>query len=101
MSRLADVKVEERETKRRDQLVLVLEYGLVGALQAAGVEMLGFSFKYDAFQALMTIRADISGNRRIAHISSDSVINCFLSAHNLAHHGRLQWEPCRYHPDSD
>ena len=99
MTRLADVKAEERETKRRDQLVLVLEYGLVGALQAQGVEMLGFSFKYDAFHCLMTIRAEIAGNRRITHVGSDSIINCFLQAYSVAQHGRLQWQADQYHPD--
>ncbi len=97
MSRQLDIKREQRETDRRDQLVKVLEFALVGALQAQDVELIGFSVKYDAFNCLMTIRADCAGTRKIAHIGSDSIMNCFLQAHSVAQHGRLTWIVDKYH----
>lgn len=99
MTRQLEVKAEQRETAKRDQLVKVLEYGMVGALQSQGIELLGFSFKYDAFNCLMTLRADIQGKRRVCHVGSDSIINCFLKCESDARRDALCWLPDRYHPD--
>lgn len=96
MTRQADIKIEERETARRDQLVKVLEYGLVGALEAQGIELLGFAFKYDAFNCLMTIKAELGGTKNVAFIGSDSVINCFLKAYSEARNSRLRWRVDKY-----
>lgn len=97
MTRQNDIEVEERETARRNQLVKVLEYGLVGALESQGIELVGFTFKYDAFNSLMTIRARFGENRRVAFVGSDSVINCFLKAHADARNDRLHWKKDKYH----
>jgi hypothetical protein len=96
MSRQVDVKSEERETKRRDQLVKVLEYGLVGALEAQGIELLGFAFKYDAFNSLMTIKAIVGGDQSVCFVGSDSVMNCFLKAYSEARRGALRWRADKY-----
>lgn len=97
MSRQLEVQHEVRETKRRDELVKALEYGLSGALQAQGIELLGYAFKYDAFNSLMTIKADVGGVRSIAFVGSDSVINCILKAFSDASRADLTWRPDKYH----
>lgn len=97
MSRQLEVQSEVRETARRDELVKALDFGIVGALESQGIEMLGFSFKYDAFNCLMTIRAEIQGKKQVCFVGSDSVINAILKCHSDAHNGRLKWKADRYH----
>lgn len=96
MSRQLDIEREARETARRDQLVKVMEYGLVGALESQGIELLGFAFKYDAFNSLMTIKAEFGGKRQVCFVGSDSVINCFLKAYSEARNSRLKWREDKY-----
>lgn len=97
MTRQFDVLVEERETKRRAMLVKALEFGIVGALESQGVELLGFSFKYDAFNCLMTIKAEIAGDKKVAFIGSDSIINCVLKCYSEAADEGLHWRADKYH----
>lgn len=96
MSRQLDVKKELREVKRRDQLVRVLDFALVGALQAQGIELLGLSLKYDAFNCLLTIRSSIAGVGSVCFVGSDSIINCFLKAESDATRGALKWKADKY-----
>lgn len=96
MSRQLDLKKEERERGKRDALVAALEYGLVGALQNQGIEMLGWAVKYDAFNCLMTIKSDIAGKRQVCFVGSDSVINCILKAYSEASRASLVWRPDKY-----
>lgn len=100
MSRQLDAEGEERERRRRDTLIMVLEYGLVGALQAQDIEMLGFAFKYDAFNSLMTVKAVVGGVKSVAFVGSDSVMNCFLKAYSEAQRHDLRWRPDKYQDSS-
>lgn len=101
MSRQLDVEREQRETARRDQLVKALEYGIVGALQTQGMELLGLSIRYDEYACSMTLRGEINGQRRVAFLNADTLMNCILSAYTMASHGRLKWGRDKYHPDED
>lgn len=92
MSRQLDLEQEVRESKRRDALIKALDYGIVGALQTKGIELLGLSLKYDAFNCLLTIRAEKAGARCVAFVGSDSIINCFLKAESDASRGALKWK---------
>lgn len=96
MSRLAEVEIELRDTAKRDALVRALEFGIVGALESQGIEMLGFSFKYDAFNSLMTIRAVVGGVKSVAFVGSDTVINCILKAQSEAQRDGLVWGKCKF-----
>lgn len=97
MSRQLDIKAEERETARRNQLVKVLEYGLVGSLESQGIELLGIAIKYDAFNCLLTLKADVGGVRSVAFVGSDTIINCFLKAGSEASRNTLKWREDRYY----
>ena len=97
MSRQLEVKQEQQQTAKRDLLVKVLEYGFVGALEAQGIELEGFSFKYDAFNCLMVVKATLGGKRSVAFIGSDSVINCILKAYSEARRSGLRWREDKYH----
>lgn len=97
MSRQLEQKSEQKTTAKRELLVKVLDYGLVGALEATGIELIGFSFTYDAWACLMTIRADRGGRRDVCHVGSDTVINTFIKAYHDARGDRLVWKACKYH----
>lgn len=97
MSRQLDQKAEDRELKRREALIKALEFGLVDALENHNILLLGFSFKYDLFNCLMTIKAVVKNVTCVAFVGSDTVINCIVKADREAHQGRLHWRPDKYH----
>lgn len=97
MSRQLDLQHEVRETKRRDELVKALDFGIVGALENQGVELLGLSLKHDAFNCLLTVRADVGGVRSVCFIGSDCIINAFLKLQADASRGALKWKEDLYY----
>lgn len=97
MTRQLEQEVEQKETEKRNLLVKVLDYGLPGALEAQGIELLGIAIKYDAFNCLMTIKADIAGERQVCFVGSDTIINCFLKSYQDARRGDLTWRADQYH----
>lgn len=101
MSRQLDVKVEERETKRRNKLVKGLEFSLHGALQFQGAELRGFSIRYGDFDCLLTLKASFEGKWHVANISSDTMMNCLLKVIADAERGRLNWRPDKYQHHED
>lgn len=98
MSRQLDLKRELKETKRRDALVKALEFGLAGALEAQGIQLLGFSAKFDAWECLITLKGDIGGVRSVAFVGSDNVISCILKSVQAAQYDRLSWKKDIYTP---
>lgn len=97
MTRQLDAKAEGKERKRRNTLVKALEYGIVDALEGEGVELLGLSLKYDAYNCLLTVRADRGGVRSVCFIGSDSVVNAFLKLYSDASRDALKWKVDQYH----
>lgn len=96
MSRQIEIEVEQRETARRDALVKALEYRIVGSLESQGIHLLGFAFKYDAFNCLMTIKAVVNETASVCFIGSDSVMNCILKADSEASRHTLRWRADKY-----
>lgn len=101
MTRQLEQKQELRETARRDALIKSLEYGLVGALEHQGIQLLGFAIKYDEFSCLMTLRVIQGGSRAVAFVGSDTITNCILKADMEARHSRLKWRADKYNPSDD
>ena len=97
MTRQLDQAAEEREEARRKALVRALEFGLVDALENHNILLLGFAFKYDLFNCLMTIKAIVKNVTCVSFIASDTVMNCIIKADREAHRGRLRWLPDKYH----
>lgn len=96
MSRQLEAEGERRASAKRDALVKALEFGIVAALEAEGIELEGFAFKYDAWNCLMTIKASWGDKRHIAFVGSDTIINCILKAYSDARNGRLSWREDKY-----
>jgi len=99
MSRQLDIKVEERETARRDELIKALEFGIVGAFESQGLELLGIAIKFDAYNCLLTVKAHVAGKYQVAFVGSDTVVNCFLKLQSEARSNRLRWRPDKYRSD--
>lgn len=91
MSRQLDQVREQRETKRRDTLVKCLEYELPGVLEMQGITLIGFAVKFDAYECLMTIKADVGGERNVAFVGGSSIIDCILKSVQAAKAERLRW----------
>lgn len=92
MSRQLELDKEVAESKRRDTLVRALEYELAGLLQMSDIMMHGFAVKYDDFECLMTLKADVQGIRSVAFVASDGVIGCVLKAVQMVKYDRLRWK---------
>ena len=97
MSRQLDQKHELRETAKRDALVRALEFGLAGALENQGIELLGFAMRIEPFNCLMTLKADVQGKRSVCFVGSDTVMNCLLKADSMASSHALKWRADQYH----
>lgn len=97
MSRQLELKREQRETAKRDALVRALEFGIVGALESQGIELLGVAMRYEPFSVLMTVKADVGGVRSVAFVGSDSMLNCILKADSMASNQALKWREDKYH----
>ena len=99
MSRQLEQLQEERETKRRDAVIRGLEFELPGALEMQGITMLGFAVKFDAYECLMTIKADVGGVRKVSFVGGGSVVDCILKAVQAAKGERLRWRVDVYKPN--
>lgn len=91
MSRQLDIIREQRDTKRRDSLVKALEFDLAGSLEMQGIQLIGFAVKWDAYECLLTLKAEIGGDRQVAFVGSDSVMNAILKSVSQAKADRLRW----------
>ncbi len=97
MSRQLDVKRELRETAKRDQLVLALEFGIVGAIEAQGMELLGLALTYNAFECKCVVKAIAEERRVVAFVSSDTLMNVLLQVFRLANNQALRWGADKYY----
>lgn len=100
MTRQLELEEEVRSTQRRDALYKALDYGFVGALESQGVELLGFSFVFDAYSSRLTIKGVVAGKYSICFVYADSPINCILRAQGEAMRDALKWGLDKYHPSN-
>lgn len=96
MTRHLDADHEERQSKRRDACVNALEYELPIALRLQDIEFYGFSVKYDDYECLMTLKADVHGVRSVAFVASDGPVGCVIKATKMARAQRLRWKEDAY-----
>jgi hypothetical protein len=96
MSRQLEQARELRETKRRDALVRALEFALDGALQAQGIQLLGFAAKWDAWECLITLKSEVDGTRYVAFVGAGNIIDAILKATDAAQYDRLRWKEDKY-----
>lgn len=96
MTRQLEVVQEERELKRQSALVRALEFELPGILEMQGITLLGFAVKWDAYDCLLTLKADFGGKRQVAFCGGSSVVDSILKAVSAAKGERLRWKVDKY-----
>lgn len=101
MTRQADIKQEEQDTRKRDALYQALEYSLAGALEHQGIIMRGFSINYDPFSCCLVLKGIRGRKWTVAFIYSDTMTNCLLRAASDAARGTLSWGKDKYQPSED
>lgn len=101
MSRQLEHAAEVKEANRNQAVVRALDYGFVGALEAQGIELLGFAFRYNAYDSLMTIKAVVGGQQQVCFVGSESLAGCILKAQSDARGDRLKWRPDKYASSGD
>lgn len=101
MTRQLDIEREQREETRRLELIKAVEYGIVGALQHQGIELLGLSLMTEEFNTRCVVKARAEERRIVAFVSSDSISNVLIQVYRLANNQALQWGADKYHPSGD
>lgn len=96
MPKQLDVLTEKNSTRRQEAIVRALDFGLVGALESQGIELLGFSVSHDAYSCRIVLRADIGGRRSVAFVYAGNIINCVLRAQADAQNDNLRWGKDKY-----
>lgn len=97
MSRQLEAKGEERQKARHDALIRALEFGIVDELRTQGIELFGFSIKYDSFNCLLTLKADVAGTRSVSFVGSDTIVNVILKTSSMAYNESLRWKEDQYY----
>ena len=96
MTRHLDAVTEERQARKHHAVVRALEFELVGVIASKGGELLGFSVRIAEWETLMTLRAVIDGERQVAFVGSDDLVNCILKAVRAAQRDKLAWQADKY-----
>lgn len=96
MSRQLEMMSEQRTAKKHKKLIVVMEYGLEGAVGHSGGILTGFSVKLNEWECLMTVRAVRGETPMVAFVGSDSLVNCMLKAERDAASDKLVWREDRY-----
>lgn len=98
MSRQLEVARELRESKRRDALVRALEFELEGTLKSQGIQLTGFAARFDAWECLITLKAEVGGGRQVSFCGASTFIEAILKATDAAKYDRLRWKEDVYKP---
>lgn len=96
MTSQADLKREERATRRRKALENALDYGLPGSIEAQGLVFMGFTVRWDSEDTLIVLKAIAGNEARVAFVGSDTLANCLLKCVRDAQNDRLRWQPDKY-----
>jgi hypothetical protein len=96
MSRQLDQKVEERVDRRNKAVIRALEFELAGSLETTGITLLGLSMRWDAWDCLITLRADINGEMSVAFVGSDTPINAIVKCVRDTQRMGLKWKADKY-----
>lgn len=91
MSRQLDQVVEERQAKRAAAILAAVEYGLVGGVERAGGQFVGFSITDRGSDWLMVVKAVIGGRKQVAFVGAGDLGAALVKAARLASSDGLRW----------
>lgn len=96
MSRMLDIKLEEKQKRVNDEILAAVEFELIGSVAVLGGALGGFSIKISEVDCLMTLRAKFEGEPMVCFVGAPDVGSCFRRAVVDGHANRLNWREDRY-----
>lgn len=92
MSRQLEQHEEDRNNKRRKQIVSAVEYELVEAVGRAGAEFTGFSIRHNPVECLMVVKGVLAGKPQVAFVGAADMGGAIIKAVRLARMDKLVWK---------
>lgn len=91
MSRQLEQANEERSKKFDRALKLAANGGLADAVERAGGELRGFSFKQDPWECLLTVRATFPAGKMVGFIGAPTLGGCLVKCLREAERDAVRW----------
>lgn len=91
-----EIEADKRRDLRRVKLERALSSGIYRELQRYDAILVGLAVKIREDYCTLTLKADIAGTRKVAFVSGDCMITCFIAAHKLAISGALKFRHDKY-----
>lgn len=96
MTRQLEQVIEEKNAKRAERIVRAVEYELVGAVQRAGAEFLGFTAVIKPAEVLLVLKVNLAGRRQVAFVGSEDLGGALIKAVRLASADQLVWKEDKF-----
>lgn len=96
MTRQLELEREVAQERKDQAATNAINYGLAGAVQAIGGELLGFSAKMQPEDVLLTLRAEFDGGRMIAFAGGYDLPSALIKAVNEVRANRVKWREDEY-----
>ena len=96
MSRQLEQVAEDRSARRRQEIVIAVEYGLAAAVERSGGILTGFTFKDRGSDCIMVVKAILAGRAQVAFVGSDDLGGCLVKAVRLGNSDKLNWRADQY-----
>lgn len=96
MDNQMEVIEAKRRDRRRKEIRVSIEYGLVGAVEALGGTLRGFSVRMDEYEVLMTIRATFEGKGMIGFVGAEDLGACLVKAVRELRNNKVTWRADKY-----
>jgi hypothetical protein len=96
MTRQLEQAREDKQKKRDQAVLLLLEGGLEKAVEHAGGELTGFAVRLNGYDCLMTVKVVLAGKAQIAFVGAEDLTACLLKCEREAKADKLQWRADKY-----
>lgn len=96
MTRQLEQGSEDRDRAKMVRLMAACDGALMAAVEHSGGILLGMSVKFEAYESLVTLRAEFPGGRMVAFVGGDSLASCLLKVVREGRRDGLKWRHDRY-----
>jgi hypothetical protein len=96
MSRQLEQAAEDRTSRRRKEILIAVEFGLVEAIERSGAVMTGFAFKNRGSDCILVLKGHLAGKHQVAFVGSDDLGGCLIKAVRLGNGDQLRWRDDKY-----
>lgn len=96
MSRQLEQKSEERFEKRKNEILIAVEFGLAQVIEASGGLYAGFAFKNRGSDCLLILKSVVDGIPQVSFVGSEDLGGCLIKACRLGRGEKLVWKADKY-----